>query len=961
MKPGTGWQSRTKHNSAHRTFWFLRILTLLPLLLTPLTNATAASKNQTSIPSEQAQSLLERLSPEDRIGQLFLVTFQGNQLETDPTFSELISRYHIGGVILRRENDNFGPENTLEATIDLNRQIQLTRWNAANDEQVEESGDANAQIFIPLFIGISQEGDAFPNDQILHDLTPLPNSLALGATWNPQLAQEVGRVIGEELKNLGINLLLGPSLDVLQNPNWQGAQDLGVRAFGGDPFWVGQMGQAYIAGVHQGSQNKIAVVAKHFPGYGTSDRLPESEVATVRRSLFDLQNLDLKPFFKVTGQAASPDVTTDGLLTAHLRFQQFDNSLSGTTRPISFDPQALALLINLPEIRTWREDGGILVADDLGGDVIRQYYALNSQVFDPRRVALNAFLAGNDQLIISDFTSPEFPDPLTAASRTLDFFTQKYREETAFAQRVDEAVLRILTLKYHMYPTFSLDEVLPVVEPPAVFGKSSQVTSEIARQAATLVNPTQAELDDLVPDPPNGNDRIVIITDIRFSKQCSTCSEQVLVGLRDLENIVVRRYGPLGSGLIRPNNISSYALSDLVELLKSRNQNDSLLANDLQLANWIVFLLLDDLSPERAYQTLEQFLAEKAELFQQKRLILFALGAPYYLDATDLTKLTAFYALYSKTPQFVDMAAYLLFRELPAQGALPISVQGVNYTLADALRPNPQQTILLSLDTGTAANDPLATPQAIAPAEVRVGDAFTVQTSVILDYNGKPVADDTVVEFSFNLNVETSLIQQRALTKGGIARATYVANGSGVLSIRAQSGTAQATPLQIDITFPGGITATPAPTPQPTLTPAPVPQTTLMITPPATAEPPLPVDEGPGEQRPNLTDWVLVIVLTAGSAIGLYRIMALIGQVRWGVRMAFLAFIGGMLAYSYLAFKLPGWEVLTSGSVVRGIWLVTFGGILIGVLVSWLWRSVGPAISKEITAKFPQQPKADSN
>jgi beta-N-acetylhexosaminidase len=131
--------------------------------------------------------------------------------------------------------------------------------------------------------------------------------MAIGATWVPDLARQVGFVAGSELSALGINLLLGPSLDVLESPREQGG-DLGVRSFGGDPFWVGEMGKAYISGVHEGSTGRIAVISKHFPGYGSSDRLPEEEVATVRK--FDKKKSNYS-FLTVTGDCHYRGATDD--------------------------------------------------------------------------------------------------------------------------------------------------------------------------------------------------------------------------------------------------------------------------------------------------------------------------------------------------------------------------------------------------------------------------------------------------------------------------------------------------------------------------------------------------------------------------------------------------------------------------------------------------------------------------
>jgi beta-N-acetylhexosaminidase len=87
--------------------------------------------------------------------------------------------------------------------------------------------------------------------------------------------RRVGEVRGRELSALGFNLFIGPSLDVLESPSLAGG-DLGTRVFGGDPFWVGEMGRAYVTGLHTGSDGGMLVIAKHFPGVGGADRLPRT-------------------------------------------------------------------------------------------------------------------------------------------------------------------------------------------------------------------------------------------------------------------------------------------------------------------------------------------------------------------------------------------------------------------------------------------------------------------------------------------------------------------------------------------------------------------------------------------------------------------------------------------------------------------------------------------------------------
>ena len=273
-----------------RLLRLLTLLTILASLLGPVTGARA----QTPTPPPQVRALLNAMTPEERVGQLLLVTFSGTDTSEDSQIYDLIANQHIGGVILLSENDNFVAEpNTITSAYQLIADLQTIEWDATNAET------SPRKAYAPLFIGVSQEGDGFPDDQILSGMTPLPNEMAIGATWKTENAMQVGSVLGSELSAIGFNLYLGPSLDVVEFPNPSARSDLGTRVFGGDPFWVGEMGQAYISGLHEGSNDRMIVVAKHFPGRGGSDRSPEEDVATVRKSLEQLKQVELFPFFAV--------------------------------------------------------------------------------------------------------------------------------------------------------------------------------------------------------------------------------------------------------------------------------------------------------------------------------------------------------------------------------------------------------------------------------------------------------------------------------------------------------------------------------------------------------------------------------------------------------------------------------------------------------------------------------------
>ncbi|MEW5868657.1 MAG: glycoside hydrolase family 3 N-terminal domain-containing protein [Chloroflexota bacterium] len=917
-----------------------RLLNLVLLVTLWFSLAHPAQARQTAPdPQQQAQALLERLTPEERVGQLFLITFQGTDTSSESPIYDLVTNYHIGGVILLAANDNIGdPEQGVlqvdRQVFSLNRQLQQIAWNASRQAQTNPvDGQTFTPAYMPLFIGVSQEGGGDPYDQILSGLTPLPNQMALGATWKPDLAEQIGGILGKELSALGFNLLLGPSLDVLDTPQLGSTNNLGTRTFGGDPYWVSEMGRAYIRGVHQGSAGKIAVIAKRFPGHGSADRLPEEEVSTVRKSLQQLETFDLVPFFAVTGNAATPEETSDGLLASHIRYQGLQGNIRATTRPVSLDPQAFNLLMSLSTLDTWRQRGGLMISDNLGSRAVRRFYDLTSQTFEARRVALNAFLAGNDLLYIGDFSSASEPDSYTAAVRTFEFFAQKYRDDTAFAQRVDASVLRILTLKYRLYANFTLGSVVAPQTSLEEIGTSSKVVFEVARQAATLLSPSQTELDDSIPDPPNQDDRIVFISDTRTALQCSQCQPYSLLETRALQDAVTRLYGPSSGGQISPGNLSSYSLNDL-QIMLDGSLPDAPLESELKRANWIVFGMLAPRSDWPSFQILSRFLSERPDLFQQKRLIVFAFCAPYFLDATNISKLNAYYGLYGKTPQFIDVAAYLLFRELRPIGSSPVSVSGIRYDLNSALFPDPDQIIPLELDLPQPELLPTpATPEPTPSPEFHLGDVIPLRTGVILDSNGHAVPDGTPVSFVFVQGSETNSTRQDATTKKGIARTTFSINLPGALEIHVESENARSASLKFEIPSPSGeVLDTPTPTLEPTLTPVPPSPTPIPVEP--TPEPPL----QPPPTRPGFGDWLLAVFVSALVSWLGYRLAALIGKNIWGIRAAFLAFIGGLLAYSYLALEMPGTQALLKSSISFGTFLGTLIGAALGLIAAIAWQ-----------------------
>ena len=911
-----------------RRFPSMRLLVALVLSFNLTAAARASGSFQSSDPAVNARQMLDQMTPEERVGQLFLVTFTGSSADENSQINSLISQYHVGGVFLLASNDNFvmAPD-TVSSGYQLIGQLQSAEWQAsqgfpagANTDTLTPASTpiSNPTNYIPLFIGISQDGDGYPNDQILNGLTPLPDLMALGATWNPALAEQVGAVAGQELSSIGFNLFFGPSLDVLESPGSTLGNGLGASAFGGDPYWVGAMGSAYISGLHTGSNKRLTVIADHFPGRGSADRPAGEEPATVRKSLEFLKQIELAPFFSVTGNASTPESTADGLLVSHIRYQGFQGNIRSTTRPVSFDSQALAQILSLPAFAKWREAGGLMVSDDLGSQTVRRFYDPGGQSFQAWQVARDAFLAENDLLYMGNIVSSDAPDNYTTVVRAIEFFDQKYREDPAFSQRVDEAVIRILTAKYRIYNKFDPAVVLPQPDELTFLGQSQAVTFEIASDSATLVSPNLADLDTVLESAPVISDRIVFLTDARGGRQCSTCGEESMLAVDALQNVILRQYGPQGSGQVQASRLVSYTFTSLDAILEG-GVGDPDLVGSIRQAGWVVINMLDAEPGESQTTLLRRFLSERQDLLRDKRIVVFAFNAPYYLDATDISKLTAYYCLYSKSAPFVEVAARLLFRELPPTGSLPVSVAGIGYDLFTATAPDPKQVIGLSIDLPPEpASTVSAIPELTPTPSFRVGEAVSVRTSTILDNNGHPVPDGTGVRFNILLSGEGGVVQQiDAVTLQGVAGVSFSIDRPGLLEIRAESDPARTSVVvQLNVSGEGFSVTIIAPTPISSETPIPAATDTPVVIPAS------PLAQG----YPGLGGWFAMMLFIGGLGTLATRIGKRMSTTHWTVRLALCIVAGGLLAYSYLAVRLPGAAVYLR----RFGWLGMMGVVLLG-------------------------------
>lgn len=164
-----------------------------------------------------------------------------------------------------------GPAEALAELVDPTRHGlgQVTRlFGSAPIDPAEGARTANA-IQRRLVEGSRLRIPAIVHEECLTGFmasgaTTFPGPLNWGSTWDPDLIEEVGRVIGGQMRSVGVHQGLAPVLDVVRDARWGRVEECIAE----DPYLVGMIGSAYIRGVQSAG---VAATAKHFAGHSFSE------------------------------------------------------------------------------------------------------------------------------------------------------------------------------------------------------------------------------------------------------------------------------------------------------------------------------------------------------------------------------------------------------------------------------------------------------------------------------------------------------------------------------------------------------------------------------------------------------------------------------------------------------------------------------------------------------------------
>ena len=656
-------------------------------------------------------------------------------------------------------------------------------------------------------------------------------------------------------------------------------------------------------------------------------------------------------------------------MVSHIRFRGLEGGRFVATRPVSVDSQVLQRLLGLPELADWREQGGVTVSDGLGVRALQRFYDPNEQTFNSRRIAQEAFFAGNDVLFLSQFAlTDDWEERVANVESTITFFREKYDSDPSFQTLVDAAVARILRLKLSLYGgTFGLAATQPDVDALGErVGLQQEALSTVGRDAITLLSPPSS---DLVPPPPTPEDSVVIFTDGREEQPCATCDPVPYMEPLALQDTLLRLYGPDSTGQVNPSLVSSFTFSQLEEYMSApptvstpsptsgeivTPTAQSRVEGALQGAEWIVFAMLKPGADPPQSEVVRRFLAERADALRNPHLIVLAYDAPYYLDATEISKLSAYYVAYSRIDPFIEASVRALFGEFAPVGSPPVSVAGINRDLLTQTSPDPEQTITLYYDirkpleegepTPTPTEEAQSTPE---PAKLEVGDELLLRTDAIVDHNGHPVPDGTPVQFIFTYPQEAHESPIVATTFGGVAETSITLDRTGQLDISVQADPVPRT-LALQITIQEGepaiivpVTPTSRPTPvQPTPTPSPEPEPVVEDTPTPVPDPieeeeePPPVDRETGPL--DLVLALLGVVITGGG--GYYVVRLNNGVASRALRLALWCAIGGLTLYLAYALRLPGVAWLRERGGVWIAWGMALLGGVVPLIIAWIFE-----------------------
>jgi len=349
---------------------------------------------------------LYSLPLEQQIGQFFFIGLPGPELDEEAR--ALIEEIKPGGIIL------FG------------RNVEAA-------DQVRKLLDgARAMLPIAPLCGIDQEGGLV--DRLRDIFPPMPSARAIRQHGDLSGARTLGRVTGEVLRMLGLDINFAPVMSIITQARSQLTNGLYSRSFGRSPGEVLGYTTVYMRGLQA---TGCLGCLKHFPGIGAGDTDSHIEMPMVPLTRGDLLAQDLAPYIELFQRA---DDRVRVVMVSHGGFPNIDikkGTTSGLIEPASISSSIVSNLL--------REELGykhLVITDDLEMGAI----AKNFEIED---ASVRAFLAGEDMLLIC-----ATPETIRRGYRAL---LEAARTGRVSEKRIQASLKRIAATKALVKPLPPLD------------------------------------------------------------------------------------------------------------------------------------------------------------------------------------------------------------------------------------------------------------------------------------------------------------------------------------------------------------------------------------------------------------------------------------------------------------------------------------------------------------------------
>lgn len=208
-------------------------------------------------------NLINQMTLKEKVGQLNQRLYGwniyekiGNKIVLTEYFKEEVSKWgSIGAIYGLFRADPWTTKNYQTGLSKAESLIVI--------EMIERYIEENTRLNIPILFS-----EECPHGHLGLDSTTIPTNLTTSCSWDPDLYEQVERLVSSELEELGVHLGLISTLDIMRDPRWGRSEE----CFGEDSYLASQFAKSAVRGLQGTDEENISIIAvlKHLAGQGNA-------------------------------------------------------------------------------------------------------------------------------------------------------------------------------------------------------------------------------------------------------------------------------------------------------------------------------------------------------------------------------------------------------------------------------------------------------------------------------------------------------------------------------------------------------------------------------------------------------------------------------------------------------------------------------------------------------------------